>query len=80
VSTCSGVFVLAATGLLDGGRATAESVGLQTAATLREHFRRILKTTPTAYRRAFFVTGRPGRTRKASPSKASRPWMKSEYP
>jgi len=32
----------------------AESVGLQTAATLREHFRRILKTTPTAYRRAFF--------------------------
>src|SRR5689334_14899325 len=31
----------------------AESVGLQTAATLREHFRRRLKTTPTAYRRAF---------------------------
>jgi transcriptional regulator GlxA family with amidase domain len=25
----------------------AESVGLQTAATLREHFRRMLKTTPT---------------------------------
>jgi transcriptional regulator GlxA family with amidase domain len=40
----------------------AESVGLQTAATLREHFRRILKTTPTAYRRAFFVTGRASRT------------------
>jgi transcriptional regulator GlxA family with amidase domain len=41
----------------------AESVGLQTGATLREHFRRILKTTPTAYRRAFFMTGttRPGR-------------------
>jgi AraC family transcriptional activator FtrA len=39
----------------------AESVGLQTAATLREHFRRILKTTPTAYRRAFFVTARRGR-------------------
>ena len=33
----------------------AESVGLQTAATLRDHFRRMLKTTPTAYRRAFFV-------------------------
>ena len=32
----------------------AESVGLQTAATLREHFRRRLQTTPTAYRRAFF--------------------------
>jgi AraC family transcriptional activator FtrA len=39
----------------------AESVGLQTAATLREHFRRMLKTTPTAYRRAFFVMGQPGR-------------------
>jgi transcriptional regulator GlxA family with amidase domain len=42
----------------------AESVGLQTAATLREHFRRILKTTPTAYRRAFFVTARPGPGRR----------------
>jgi transcriptional regulator GlxA family with amidase domain len=51
----------------------AEAVGLQTAPTLREHFRRILKTTPTAYRRAFFVTGRPGRTTKAaSPSGSSR--------
>jgi AraC family transcriptional regulator, transcriptional activator FtrA len=39
----------------------AESVGLQTAATLRQHFRRILRTTPTAYRRAFFVSARrPG--------------------
>jgi AraC family transcriptional activator FtrA len=52
----------------------AESVGLQTAATLREHFRRILKTTPTAYRRAFFVTRRRGRTSNAaSPSGSSRP-------
>jgi putative ABC transport system permease protein len=34
-------------------------VGLQTAGTLREHFRWMLKTTPTAYRRAFFVTGGP---------------------
>ena len=51
----------------------AESVGLQTAATLREHFRRMLKTTPTAYRRAFFVTARPGRTAAAaSPSGSSR--------
>jgi transcriptional regulator GlxA family with amidase domain len=52
----------------------AESVGLQTAATLRQHFRRILKTTPTAYRRAFFVTGRPGRiAAAASPPGSSRP-------
>lgn len=32
----------------------AAAVGLQTAATLRFHFRRILRTTPTAYRRRFF--------------------------
>src|SRR5262245_27445728 len=51
----------------------AESVGLQTAATLREHFRRMLKTTPTAYRRAFFVAGqRGGTTRAASPARSSR--------
>lgn len=31
----------------------AESVGLQTAPTLRHHFSRILSTTPTAYRRRF---------------------------
>ena len=31
----------------------AEGVGLQTAATLRLHFRRALRTTPTAYRRRF---------------------------
>jgi AraC family transcriptional regulator, transcriptional activator FtrA len=31
----------------------AEGVGLQTAATLRMHFRRALRTTPTAYRRRF---------------------------
>ena len=31
----------------------AEGVGLQTAATLRLHFRRTLRTTPTAYRRRF---------------------------
>jgi AraC family transcriptional activator FtrA len=31
----------------------AEAVGLQTAATLRLHFRRSLRTTPTAYRRRF---------------------------
>lgn len=31
----------------------AEAVGLQTAATLRLHFRRSLKTTPTLYRRRF---------------------------
>lgn len=31
----------------------AEAVGLETAATLRLHFRRTLRTTPTAYRRRF---------------------------
>ena len=31
----------------------AEDVGLRTAATLRLHFRRALRTTPTAYRRRF---------------------------
>jgi transcriptional regulator GlxA family with amidase domain len=31
----------------------AEAVGLQTAETLRFHFRRSLRTTPTAYRRRF---------------------------
>jgi transcriptional regulator GlxA family with amidase domain len=31
----------------------AEAVGLQTAATLRQHFSRVLKTTPAAYRRRF---------------------------
>jgi AraC family transcriptional regulator, transcriptional activator FtrA len=55
--------VLAAQRLLEQtGRSIdriAESVGLQTAATLREHFRRTLKTTPTAYRRAFSVRARP---------------------
>jgi AraC family transcriptional activator FtrA len=35
----------------------AEAVGLQTAATLRLHFRRSLQTTPTAYRRRFSVRG-----------------------
>jgi AraC family transcriptional activator FtrA len=40
--------------------AIAEAVGLQTAATLRMHFRRSLRTTPTAYRRRFFVRGGPG--------------------
>lgn len=31
----------------------AEAVGLQTAATLRHHFSRVLRTSPTAYRRRF---------------------------
>jgi AraC family transcriptional activator FtrA len=31
----------------------AEAVGLQTAATLRQYFSRVLRTTPTAYRRQF---------------------------
>jgi AraC family transcriptional activator FtrA len=37
----------------------AEAVGLQTAATLRMHFRRALQTTPTAYRRRFSVRNGP---------------------
>jgi len=36
----------------------AEAVGLQTAASLREYFSRVLRTTPTAYRRQFST--RPG--------------------
>src|SRR5215470_5109796 len=52
---------LAAQRLLEnGGRSIeriAESVGLQTAATFRHHFRRSLGTTPTAYRRAFSSKG-----------------------
>jgi transcriptional regulator GlxA family with amidase domain len=31
----------------------AEAVGLQTAASLREYFSRVLRTTPSAYRRQF---------------------------
>jgi transcriptional regulator GlxA family with amidase domain len=49
--------VLAAQRLLETSDASidqvAEGVGLQTAATLRLHFRRALRTTPTAYRRRF---------------------------
>ena len=33
----------------------AEAVGLQTAATLRQYFSRVLRTTPTAYRRQFSI-------------------------
>jgi AraC family transcriptional regulator, transcriptional activator FtrA len=35
----------------------ADRVGLRTAATLRLHFRRVLRTTPTAYRRRFSKIG-----------------------
>jgi AraC family transcriptional regulator, transcriptional activator FtrA len=49
--------VLAAQRLLETSDSSidqvAEGVGLQTAATLRMHFRRALRTTPTAYRRRF---------------------------
>ena len=40
----------------DGIDAIAEAVGLQTAATLRQHFSRTLDTTPAAYRRRFSTT------------------------
>jgi transcriptional regulator GlxA family with amidase domain len=36
----------------------AQAVGLQTAATLRLHFRRALRTTPTAYRHKFSTRAR----------------------
>lgn len=38
----------------------AEEVGLETAATLRHHFSRVLGTTPTAYRRRFSTRLAPG--------------------
>jgi transcriptional regulator GlxA family with amidase domain len=44
----------------------AEAVGLQTAATLRLHFRQALSTTPTAYRRRF-STRAPGSSPPGSP-------------
>lgn len=37
----------------------AEAVGLQTAATLRQHFRQVLGTTPTAYRSRFSTMATP---------------------
>jgi AraC family transcriptional activator FtrA len=36
----------------------AEAVGMETAATLRHHFRRTLRTTPTAYRKRFTTLSR----------------------
>ena len=39
----------------------AEAVGLQTAATLRQYFGRVLGTTPTAYRRQFSVSSKARR-------------------
>jgi AraC family transcriptional activator FtrA len=49
----------------------AEAVGLQTAATLRLHFRQALSTTPTAYRRRF-STQAPGSSPPGSPSQRPR--------
>jgi AraC family transcriptional regulator, transcriptional activator FtrA len=37
----------------EGVEQIAEAVGMQTAATLRQHFSRALGTTPTAYRHRF---------------------------
>jgi AraC family transcriptional activator FtrA len=42
----------------------AQAVGFETAVTLRQHFRRVLRTTPTAYRHRFST--------KVSPSRAAR--------
>jgi transcriptional regulator GlxA family with amidase domain len=49
--------ILSAQRRLESGRESVDeiagSVGLETAATLRHHFRRLLRTTPTAYRARF---------------------------
>ena len=45
----------------DGIEQVAESVGFTTAQTLRLHFRRVLRTSPNAYRRRFATT-RPARS------------------
>jgi AraC family transcriptional regulator, transcriptional activator FtrA len=42
----------------------AEAVGLDAAATLRRHFRRVIRTTPTAYRHRFSTLAAPGRARR----------------
>ncbi len=44
----------------------AESVGFGTAQTLRLHFRRILRTSPLAYRRRFATVGKGRKRRKTS--------------
>ena len=44
----------------------AEAVGLESAATLRQYFSRVLRTTPTAYRRQFSTRGENGRTRTSA--------------
>jgi len=44
----------------------AEAVGLDSAATLRQYFSRVLRTTPTAYRRQFSTRGGNGRTRTSA--------------
>jgi AraC family transcriptional regulator, transcriptional activator FtrA len=50
IALCSGAFLLAAAGVLDGRRVTTH---WRSAATLRLHFQRLVHTTPQAYRRAF---------------------------
>jgi len=59
--------VLAAQRLLEEAGASIEdvaaSVGFGTAQTLRLHFRRILRTSPTGYRRQFFTRSRLDRAR-----------------
>jgi AraC family transcriptional activator FtrA len=44
----------------------AEAVGMQTAATLRQHFSRVLGTTPTAYRRRFSTRVEDGAPRSGA--------------
>ena len=60
--------VLAAQRLLEEAGASIEevaaSVGFRTAQTLRLHFRRILRTSPTGYRRQFFTRSRLDRARR----------------
>jgi AraC family transcriptional activator FtrA len=61
--------VLAARRMLETSEASvdriAQDVGLETGATLRLHFRRVLRTTPTAYRRQFAPRRQQGRTTRS---------------
>ena len=66
--------VLAAQRRLESARESIEevagAVGFGTAQTLRLHFRRLVRTSPTAYRRRF-ATGSPRRTRAGRPGPGS---------
>jgi AraC family transcriptional regulator, transcriptional activator FtrA len=68
--------IQASLALLETGNGTVEAiasaVGFDTAVTYRHHFHRIMRTSPTAYRRAFH-TGRPGAGPAVGPGAAAEP-------